>query len=332
MPQKPCKFGVKVGVLAEAKTGYVLGFQIYTGAASPGDENSSKGLAYRVVMNLMEPYQGKGHQLFMDNFYTSFDLVYDLLKKGTSAARTIWSNRKNFPEALKVDKKVKTNMLEIGNFRFATFEDLTPVLWRDRHDVYALSSIHNRSVQTAMMRPKGGREKVPIPCPTPVYDYNQFMGGVDLVDQHLSYYSLTLRRTIKWWKKVFWGLIDISIINSWIIFRLNHPNSKIKSQREFRLELVKQLVQPLLNLKASPECPSVLQSHKGRSVRSPDKRLTGKHFSYKAIERGRCCVCSKRRSSRGKRVDIKMKNYCPKCEVYLCLGECFERFHTKSQH
>ena len=35
------------------------------------------------------------------------------------------------------------------------------------------------------------------------------------------------------------------------------------SQREFRLELVKQLVQPLLNLKASPECPSVLQSHKG---------------------------------------------------------------------
>ena len=214
MPQKPCKFGVKVGVLAEAKTGYVLGFQIYTGAASPGDENSSKGLAYRVVMNLMEPYQGKGHQLFMDNFYTSFDLVYDLLKKGTSAARTIWSNRKNFPEALKVDKKVRTNVLEIGNFRFATFEDLTPVLWRDRHDVYALSSIHNRSVQTVMMRPKGGREKVPIPCPTPVYDYNQFMGVVDLVDQHLSYYSLTLRRTIKWWKKVFWGLIDISIINS----------------------------------------------------------------------------------------------------------------------
>ena len=61
--------------------------------------------------------------------------------------------------------------------------------------------------------------KKPIPCPTAVYNYNQFMGGVDLVDQNLSYYSLTLRRTIKWWKKVFWRLIDISIINSWIIFR-----------------------------------------------------------------------------------------------------------------
>ena len=92
MPQKSCKFGVKVWVLAEVKTGYVLGFQNCTGAASPGDENSTKSLTYRVVMNLVEPYQGKGHQLFVDNFYTSFDLVYDLLKKGTFAAGTIQSN------------------------------------------------------------------------------------------------------------------------------------------------------------------------------------------------------------------------------------------------
>ena len=50
------------------------------------------------------------------------------------------------------------------------------MLWRDRRDVYVLSSMHNRTVQTVMKRPKGGREKVPIPCPTAVYDYNQFMG------------------------------------------------------------------------------------------------------------------------------------------------------------
>ncbi len=145
MPQKPCKFGVKVWVLAEAKTGYVVGFQIYTGAALPAtstEENASKGLAYRVVMDLMEPYQGKGHLLFMDNFYTSFDLVYDLKIKGTFSVGTIRSNRKNFPEDLKVDKKTGTNVLEIGHLRFATFEDLTAVLWRDRRDVYVLSAIN----------------------------------------------------------------------------------------------------------------------------------------------------------------------------------------------
>lgn len=132
-------------------------------------------------------------------------------------------------------------------------------------------------------------------------------------------------KMIKWWKKVFWHLIDISIINSWIIFRLNHPNSKIKSQREFRLELVKQLVQPLLNLKASPECPSVLQLHKGQRANISLTKLLRKEGAVLK------CVCSKRRSSRGKRVD-KKTNYCPKCEVYLCLGECFKWFHTKSQY
>ena len=332
MPKKPCKFGVKVWVLAEATTGYVLGFQIYTGAASPDEENASKGLAYRVVMHLMEPYQGKGHLLFMDNFYTSFDLVYDLKKKGTYSAGTVRSNRKNFPEALKVDKKTKKNVLEIGNFRFATFEDVTAVLWRDRRDVHVLSSMHNRSVETVMKRPKGGRDKVQIPCPTAIHDYNQFMGGVDLADQQLSYYSLTQRRTIKWWKKIFWRLVDIAIINSWIIFRKHNPQSKIKSQRDFRLELIVQLVQPLLDLKASPDCPSILKSYKGRKTASPDKRLLGKHFPYKTTQRGRCLVCSKHKSpTTGRKLDKKTKNFCPKCEVYLCLGSCFEHYHTKAQ-
>ena len=97
IPKKPCKFGVQVWVLAEATTGYVLGFQVYTSAALPAtslEQHMSKGLAYRVVMDLMEPYQGKGHRLFMDNFYTSFDLVQDLLKRGTYSTGTIRQNKK----------------------------------------------------------------------------------------------------------------------------------------------------------------------------------------------------------------------------------------------
>ena len=65
LPQKPCKFGVKVWVFWQrSRQVYVLGFQIYTGAALPAiptEESVPKGLAYRVVMNLMDPYQNKGH-------------------------------------------------------------------------------------------------------------------------------------------------------------------------------------------------------------------------------------------------------------------------------
>lgn len=118
-----------------------------------------------------------------------------------------------------------------GTFRFATSKlpstlgELVAVWWRDRRDVLAMSTMHNTSVTTVMKRPKGSTDKRPIPCPTIIADYNTYMGGVDLTDQHLSYYSMTNRRTLKWWKKVFWRLIDLCIVNSWIIFHQNYPHS-----------------------------------------------------------------------------------------------------------
>ena len=49
------RFSIKVWVNSEAKTGYVLDFQVYTGAE---DDTIKKGLGYRVVTDLMEQYQG----------------------------------------------------------------------------------------------------------------------------------------------------------------------------------------------------------------------------------------------------------------------------------
>ena len=63
--------------------------------------------------------------------------------------------------------------------------------------------MHSRSVDTVMKRPQGERDKVAIPCPTAIRDYNLFMSGVDLADQQLSYYSLTQRRPSNGGRKFF---------------------------------------------------------------------------------------------------------------------------------
>ena len=55
LPKKPTKFGIKVWVNAEVKTGYVLNFQVNTGS---DPKTKEKGLSYRVVMDLMQPYLG----------------------------------------------------------------------------------------------------------------------------------------------------------------------------------------------------------------------------------------------------------------------------------
>ena len=323
LPKKPTKWGIKVWVLCEAKTGYVLSVQVYTGSENNADK---KGVARRVVLDLLNGYQGKNHLLYVDNFYTSPELLIDLLKIGVYCTGTIRTNRKHFPKELLPPNQ----SMAMGNYRFATSEkfSLTAAWWKDRRDVFIMSSHHKQATEMVLKQPKGLKDKTNIPCPSMIVDYNQHMGGVDLMDQHISYYSMSGRKTLKWWKKVLWRLLDIAIINAWIIFKSNFPDSSINSQKLFRLKLVEEMVQPLLTLRSSPMCPTYIHG-KGRST-VEESRLIGKHFPYINAERKRCVVCSNKLSpTTGKRKDKKTKNYCPTCNKFLCLGECFELYHTR---
>ena len=130
-------------VFSDAKTGYILDFQVYTGATK---NESSKGLAYRVVSDLIQKYQGKNYLLYVVNFYTSPELLVNLLKKGVYCTGTIRMNCKGFPASLIPYNK----SAQIGSYRFATCSShqLTVVWWKDRHDVYAISTLHKKSVLT----------------------------------------------------------------------------------------------------------------------------------------------------------------------------------------
>ena len=81
LPKKPKKWGIKVWVLADSSNGYVPAFEVYTGAS----ETVEQGLAYGVVMRLMERYLDCGRHLYVDNFYTSPALFQDLLSRETLA-------------------------------------------------------------------------------------------------------------------------------------------------------------------------------------------------------------------------------------------------------
>lgn len=80
----------------------------------------------------------------------------------------------------------------------------------------------------------------------------------------------------------FWCLIHIAIIKSWIIFHINYPESKVKSQRDFWLALVRQLVQ---DLKASPACPNILVGTHGAAGGQFRQTPGWKHFPCKVADR-----------------------------------------------
>jgi hypothetical protein len=52
--------------------------------------------------------------------------------------------------------------------------------------------------------------------PSAVLDYNKYNIGVDKSDQMLSYYSFQ-RNSVKWWKKLFFHLFNLALVNAHIL-------------------------------------------------------------------------------------------------------------------
>ena len=60
-----------------------------------------------IVLKLLEPLLGHGHTLWMDNFYNSPELAWQLkIQHFTDCVGTLKWNRKNVPKEVK-DKKLK---------------------------------------------------------------------------------------------------------------------------------------------------------------------------------------------------------------------------------
>lgn len=72
------------------------------------------------------------------------------------------------------------------------------------------------------------------------------MGGVDLSDQQRSYYS-TSQKSYKWWKYVFYFVVDVAIVNSHILYQ--ESPSVPMDQLNFRLKLSEELINGFCNRK-----------------------------------------------------------------------------------
>ena len=95
----------------------------------------------------------------------------------------------------------------------------------DKREVTVLTTIHQAGFVGVERRNNapGGRENVEQPIA--IVEYNHYMGGVDRGDQLLSYYGFA-HRTRKWWRRVFFFLLDTAVVNSYILYTEEHPNKK----------------------------------------------------------------------------------------------------------
>ena len=150
--------------------------------------------------------------------------------------------------------------LKKGEIQIAHNDVWLVLKWLDKREVYMITTVHR--VEFGTTGKKNWKTGEDIIKPVCICDYNKNMGGIDNIDRQLSL-SQTIRKTMKWYKKLFFHLVDLSLSNARVLY---YQNTKTKlSFSEFRLEVVR----GLLNFEA--------EEH-SFSVGSTYLRLTGRHF------------------------------------------------------
>ena len=178
---KPTKWGFKLWCLCDAHNGYTVHFSVYRGWTS--ELQSGNGLSYDVVMNLLEGYLDQGYSIYVDNFYTSPTLGSHLFDRSTHITGTLDRTRVGVPDEVKdLWANMSHRATTRGSGGYVRVGTLVYAVWKDTKRIIVMSTSHpGHSMNTVLRNCKdsdGKRQKIPVPIPEPVYQYNRYMGGV----------------------------------------------------------------------------------------------------------------------------------------------------------
>ena len=98
--------------------------------------------------------------------------------------------------------------------------------WMDNRSVLLLSSALEgmNDILSVQRRGKSSKTKSLVPCPKVVKPDNSGMGGFDLMDQRTTAYHLDWKLFVRFYLYIFFYLMDIACINSYLIYNTTHPN------------------------------------------------------------------------------------------------------------
>ncbi|XP_061426844.1 uncharacterized protein LOC133354203 isoform X2 [Lethenteron reissneri] len=281
--------------------------------ATPAPAESGS-LGYRVVMSLTRSYWHRNHHLYFDRYFSSPALLEDLRSRcGTYACGTVSLSRRGLPPPA---REVASLLRHRGDVAFFQKGGLVLSVWRDKRVVATLST----NQDPRMVRPV---DEGPIK-PAPVVHYNRFMGGVDRSDQYRSYYAVG-RASKKWWRYIVWFLLNLSIVNAWLLYRESPhepPMPKNYDHFQFRVDLAEQLRGGHRRM----------GHHKGKRSRQVVSYVSAENMSAHRLvrtARGKkvCRLCSRhgRKTRAGRQVQTSFG--CGICDVPLCRFGCFRDFH-----
>ena len=171
-------------------------------------------------MKLMPTLLNQGYYVFFGNFYTSVALLVDLYAQNSPACGTVMENRKGLLVSMKNGKQWAKGKPR-GEMRWKGEGSYLSVQWIDKKFVTMLYTTDNVNRYVAVDRTvkvNGKWEKVDVKKPYVVEWYNAYMNGIDKSDQILLKYNLS-HKCARWWKTLFYHIIDITVVNGFLLFQ-----------------------------------------------------------------------------------------------------------------
>ena len=223
-------------------------------------------------------------------------------------------------------------------------------VWQDNNAVLAITTAHSvhrkddDTVDRLRRRPKAtstnaamswpvfeGQATKWLRIPKAIDDYNQGMNGVDNASQLRGGFSVHQPGENKWWRPIFYFLIDICCNNAYLIWKTRWSPKNHKLHQLFEEELETQLLQYNLHAPA----PGNVFEHQRESL--PMKR----QCAYGLKVKGGCVQGGTPRGVKrtvlgeikpNARLNPKPREVrwgCKQCQVALCKeGMCWSRYHS----
>ncbi len=287
----------------------------------------------RLIENLP---QNQNFKLFFDNWFTSPALLTQLLDLGMHCVCTIRTNR--------VDCVMPTSSALFEKHERGYFESFVHkeksiclVRWLDNGAVHLMSTYTMiEPLQTIKRWNKQAKDRVSVPCPSIVKEYNKSMGGVDLCDMFHALYRID-RRSKRWYMRIVYFLLSVCVSNSWIIYKeLNKDDKNLLCLREFTLSISDSLMnadkdnrQTIGRPKSIDQSMSINEKKSSNATRKYNRTKVATDIRFDNL--GHWIIHEKKRQ-RCKFKDCQSLTFskCCKCNIMLCFNaerNCFKSFH-----
>uniref|UniRef100_A0A9J7XI82 Pogo transposable element derived with ZNF domain b n=1 Tax=Cyprinus carpio carpio TaxID=630221 RepID=A0A9J7XI82_CYPCA len=310
----------RIWLLCDSKSGYCHKLLVLT------RQEKNKDLGKSVVSQLIEGLEGKHHHIFLSSSLASVPLMKELYDVGIFCSSSVLPQSPVLPKEFWDEPLLKNQ----GDFQQYEFAPLLATRWKDNKQLVCLSTNADAGHPDVVWRrsPTKIGELCAVERPQAFKLLQDNMRGVDICNQLLTCNQLGGLVLDTNWRRLFWFLVNLSIINSFIVLRETRKDSPPGwlqgghfSQAIYRKRLGYQLAKCAARFSRQNQVHDSMQQIVKKE--NPDMQEGVRHRLAKLTRRTRRCKVCNLKNMRHESV-----YGCTACHVNLCKRSCcFWDFH-----